>query len=120
MKLARVVSLPVFESEDIILKLRTTSVVSQRRAPSRVAFRTPELSKSRARLLDSSGVRNATLEGALLWDTTDVVRNFKIMSSDSNTGRDTTLASFITRAKSSYNAQHFVLALKGDGAGWEG
>lgn len=73
-----------------------------------------------ARLPDGTGPFNATLEGALKTDFTDTVRNLHFITPGLNTGNGTTLANFITMARSSFRANHYVLALKGDGAGWQG
>ncbi|HXF48024.1 MAG TPA: clostripain-related cysteine peptidase [Verrucomicrobiae bacterium] len=61
-----------------------------------------------------------TFEGALRWDTSGVVRNLVLSPTSVNTGLDTTLSGFISRAKTNYPAARYALALKGDGAGWQG
>ncbi len=61
----------------------------------------------------------ATREGGLVHDTTERVF-LKPAPALVNTGVAAPLGAFIDSAKANFPAQHYVLALKGDGAGWEG
>ncbi len=63
---------------------------------------------------------SVTFEGALRWDTTRVVRNLTLIPTSVNTGDSITLSDFISQAINNFPASQYALALKGDGAGWQG
>jgi len=69
----------------------------------------------------------ATFRGTLKFDDTGRVKNLELVSPSLNTGLPTTLSHFVAWAKDSslqsgpgQSSDHYVLALKGDGAGWQG
>ena len=63
--------------------------------------------------------KGTTFRGVLKHDETDAVKNL-VSLGELNTGNPTTLAEFIDWAKDSFPATQYILALKGDGAGWQG
>lgn len=69
-----------------------------------------------------SPLTGATFRGTLKQDiTSDQVQNLSLTTSNLNTGATATLSEFIKWAKDTLpSAGHYILALKGDGAGWEG
>ncbi|MGH8004591.1 MAG: clostripain-related cysteine peptidase, partial [Limisphaerales bacterium] len=76
---------------------------------------------------ESVSQAGATFFGVLKRDETGQIQNLKLLSPSLNTGLPTTLSHFIAWAKDSslqpgpgQSADHYVLALKGDGAGWQG
>lgn len=70
-------------------------------------------------LKDAPAEAGTVFEGILRHDLTDAVRNL-MPQGEKNSGDSASLRKFITWAKANYPASNYMLALKGDGAGWQG
>ncbi len=73
----------------------------------------------RAYPINNPSDTGVVFRGMLRQDATDIVRNLERLQ-ELNSGSAASLEGFITWAKANFPADKYVLALKGDGAGWQG
>ncbi|MCI0405125.1 MAG: clostripain-related cysteine peptidase [candidate division Zixibacteria bacterium] len=68
---------------------------------------------------DAPAQAGTVFQGILRHDVTDTVHNL-VPVGEKNSGDSASLRKFITWARTNYPASNYMLALKGDGAGWQG